>query len=163
MLKKTENNTEEGNLYFETKKIIMLLLLCICFAGCGKKEDFSAKPESKQNDGEIRALKNQIADLKDRVEFLEKKMRVEDERQFEKEQKAKGLVKYQGKWMTEEEKQKLEEEESKRKQNYAKVRNLPRQGGKGLVYYSGRWVTPEERLEMEKIKKEDADHANERR
>lgn len=129
---------------------IILSLLLLVLPGCGQKED---KLETLI--AEIKFLKSQVIDLKERVEFLEKKLRVEEERKFDQEQIAKGLVKYQDRWMTENEKRKLVEEEHIRHDKYKNIPNQPVSKGKGLVWYNDRWVTPQERLEMEKIKKEE--------
>lgn len=125
---------------------IMMFILCVfVFAGCGKKED-KLELLSKEVDG----LKAQVIDLKERVGYLEKKLRVEEERKFDQEQVAKGLVKYQDRWMSQEEKRKIVEEEQARKEKYKNVNYGAVQKGKGLVWYKDRWVTPQERLEMEK-------------
>jgi hypothetical protein len=110
------------------------------------------KKKSKNN--EIQMIQSQVIDLKERVEFLEKKLNVTEERQFEKEQSSKGLVKFEGRWMSREEQNRLIEDEKKRQVQYQQVQGLPKPRGKGLVYYYGKWVTPDEKLEMEKMEKE---------
>lgn len=66
---------------------------------------------------------------------IEKQLTQEEkERLYEAEQRAKGLVKYQGEWMTFEEKEKAYERD---------------QIAKGLVRYEGEWITKEEKFERE--------------
>jgi hypothetical protein len=78
------------------------------------------------------------------------------EQRFEADQKARGLVQYEGQWMTTNQVAEAEEQRTKQQeQQYEAV-----QRANGLVLYDGKWVTPEEKSE-EEAKKVGVSLANE--
>ncbi len=68
---------------------------------------------------------------------------VTQEEKFELEQKAKGLIKYKDKWITQQEMDKILEQEKKEKEYEQQ------QTAKGLIKYNEQWVTPDEQFELE--------------
>ena len=84
------------------------------------------------------------------------------EQEFEREQLAKGLVKYKGQWITPEQKSKLEEGLLKYGERWGAAEEVERwkredfekaQIAKGLVKYEDEWITKEELFEREQISK----------
>ena len=98
--------------------LIFLLMFCLCF-GCARLTERAKK--RKEEIREKFKIENQLT-------------QEEEEMRYEAEQRAKGLVKYQGEWITFEEKERAFAEDQK---------------AKGLVKDEGEWITKEEEFERE--------------
>ena len=78
--------------------------------------------------------------------------RMEAERKFEQEQIAKGLLLFEGKWMTPEKKQEILDLRKQDREHYDKFE--AEQRAKGLAQFEHIWVTPELAEELETMESE---------
>ncbi|GAB4342074.1 MAG: hypothetical protein Kow0099_19290 [Candidatus Abyssubacteria bacterium] len=73
-------------------------------------------------------------------------------RKYEQEQLAKGLIKFEDKWMTPEEKQELLDLRQRAKEHFARFES--EQKDKGLVKFKHLWVTPQHYEELSRMETE---------
>jgi hypothetical protein len=108
------------------------------------KVDFIEKATPEENQLLLKKWREEAQELKDA-----QKARHEAERAFEAEQRAKGMIQFEGKWVTPQERERIldlrKQAAEDRKQFEEKQR------AKGLVRFQELWVTPEHAQELREM------------
>jgi hypothetical protein len=109
-----------------------------------EKIDFIEKATPEENQQLLKKWRDQERKLE-----AAKEARIDAERKFEQEQLAKGNVKFEGKWMTPQEKEHVLDLRTKAREDRRKFEQ--EQKAKGLVPFQYLWVTPEQAQELRQM------------
>ncbi|MBI4831629.1 MAG: hypothetical protein HY801_08770, partial [Candidatus Lindowbacteria bacterium] len=112
-----------------------------------EKVDFVEKATSQENQLLLRRWRE-----KESAQEQAREAKREAEREFEEAQKAKGLIKFEGKWMTPKERDEMIDLRNRAKEHRSRFESG--QQAKGLVMIENTWVTREQASELRKMEPE---------